>query len=490
MGMRIYIVFLILLATWSGGCSKKSDPNSLAVAIPQGPTLLDPRLATDAEGMKIGELLYDGLVGENERVEATPHLARRWEQIDPLRFRFYLLEDATFTNGQPVRAQDVACTFQFIRDPENKSPFRGEFEKFTIEILNDSIFDLVLREPFAPIFVLLKKGIVSCDGLSGSGPYRLTENKTDRRVVLEGRDHHFAGTPKMRRLVFEIVKDDLTRVLKLMKGEVDLIPNGVPPALVNRLLQEREIEKIVRTGSTFAYIGINLKDPVLQNKKVRQALAYAVNRSEIINHLWKGMAEPADTLLNPNHWAFAKIPAYEHDLERAKSFLATSPLPADFELVLKTSTNKQRIEIAQMLAHQFASLGIKTRVKTDDWGIFFQDILKGNYQAYTLSWVGVTEPDLYYNILHSGQIPPDGNNRNFYRNTTVDRLVAQGRITFGEKKRAPIYAQVQEILHDELPFIPLWYENNVTFFRRGLSGVTVGIIPNYRFLAGVEKIKK
>lgn len=488
--MPFYAVFLILLAVCGGGCSKKIDPNRLAVAIPQGPALLDPRLATDAEGMKIGELLYDGLVGENERLEVTPHLARRWERIDPLRFRFYLREDATFTNGLPVTSKDVACTFRYIGNPENKSPFRGEFEKFTIEIQNDFIFDLVLREPFAPVFVLLKKGIVSCDDVSGSGPYRLVENKTDRRVVLEGRESHFTGAPKMGRLVFEIVKDDLTRVLKLIKGEVDLIPNGVPPALVDRLLQEREIEKIARAGSTFAYIGINLNDPVLQNKKVRQALAYAVNRPEIIDHLWKGMAVPADTLLNPDHWAFAKIPAYEHDLDRAKRLLAAFPLPADFELVLKTSTNKQRIEIAQMLARQFAALGIKSRVKTDDWGIFFQDVLKGNYQLYTLSWVGVTEPDLYYNILHSGQIPPDGNNRNFYRNGVVDSLVAAGRRTFGEKGRSPIYARVQEILHDELPFIPLWYENNVTFFRRGLGGITVGIIPNYRFLAGVEKTKK
>lgn len=459
----------------------------LRVGLPQGPTLLDPRLATDAEGQKIGELLYDGLVSQDDHLKTIPLLAARWEEVAPLRYRFYLRNDAFFSNGQQVTTKDVECTYQYIWNPESKSAFRGEFEKFSITLINDQVFDLVLTEPYAPIFVLLKKGIVSCDGKSGSGRYRLVEHKQDQRLILEGRDDYFLGAPKIKRLVFEVVKDDMTRVLKLMKGEIDLILNGVSPSLVERLLQDGQIAREEHSGSTFAYIGINLKDPHLKNQTLRQALAYAINRPAIIDYLWKGMAEPADTLLTPSHWAFQKVPAYEYDLKKAKELLSEVSLPKNFELVLKTSTNKQRIEISQMLAHQLAALGIKTSVKTDDWGVFFQDVLNGNYQLYSLTWVGVTEPDLFYNILHSEQMPPNGNNRNFYRNKQVDALVMKGRETLDEKKRVTIYQQVQKILHDELPFIPLWYEKNTVFYRKNLKGVVVGSVPEYRFLSFVTK---
>ncbi len=132
-------------------------------------------------------------------------------------------------------------------------------------------------------------------------------------------------------------------------------------------------------------------------------------------------------------------------------------------------------------------VGIDARVAPYEWATFFRDVRRGNFQTYTLSWVGVTEPDIFYEIGHSSQFPPKGLNRGRYRNDEVDRLVTEGRFTVEEKKRREIYGKVQRILFDELPFIPLWYEDNVILYRKGLSNVKPRPDASYRAFEDMEK---
>lgn len=474
---------LVLLSLFLGGCSHPKFPRqeSLIVALPLAPILLDPRLSVDAEGQKISALLYDGLVTFNDKQEPTPLLALRWEKVSPLQYRFFLRRGVLFSNGQELKAKDVICTYQFIQDPKNQSPLRNEFEKFEAATENDEVVSIKLKEPYAPFFVLLKKGIVSCDSKSGSGPYLLESFEENKRVVLRANINYFGGAPKLKYLIFDVVKDDVTRVLKLMKKEADLVQNGIPALLIKKVLENKKIDLMETTGTTFAYLGINLKDEILKNQKVRQAIAYAIDRAGIIEYLWKGRAKEANSLLHPNHWAFAAdVKTYEHNPALARKLLEEAGIKDPIHLNYKTSTNKERIEIAKLIAQNLEDVGIKVTVQPFEWGTFFRDIRSGNYQLYSLTWVGVSEPDLYYSILHSSQVPPTGSNRNFFINKKADELTSKGRAKLEKEERRPLYQEIQRLANEELPFVPLWYENNIIVFWKDLKGVEVTPTPDYR----------
>ncbi|MDO8493845.1 MAG: ABC transporter substrate-binding protein, partial [Deltaproteobacteria bacterium] len=373
-------------------CGPKLPPReqSLIAAIPQAPVTLDPRLAADAEGQKIAALLYDGLVRFDNQQRPQPLLAESWEEVEPLKFRFTLKKGVKFSNGAELTSKDVACTYDFIKDPKNASFQRSEFAKIkSLSIIDDLHFDLVLSEPYAPFFLLLKKGIVHCDGKSGTGLYTLESQKAGRRVVLKRNPHSLRTQPRLQYLVFEIVKDDSTRVLKLLNKEVDLVLNGIPPVLIQKVLEKEHLRMMRGPGTTFAYMGLNLRDPILRNLQVRQALAYALDPSAVIQHMWLGFAARADSLLSPTHWAYhSPTTQIQTDLQKAKALLDQAGFPdpdgdgpqSRFKLVFKTSTVKERVEIAKLLSHQLRAVGIDAQVQPNEWGTFFRDVQSGNFQ--------------------------------------------------------------------------------------------------------------
>ena len=159
-------------------------------------------------------------------------------------------------------------------------------------------------------------------------------------------------------------------------------------------------------------------------------------------------------------------------------------------MTLKTSTVKSRIDIARMIAKQLGRVGIDVRVEPYEWGTFYKDVKGGNFQIYTLSWVGLTEPDIFYDICESKQVPPNGLNRGKFSDPKVDRLVTEGRLTLDEAKRKKAYAEVQKILLKKLPYIPLWYEKNIVIFQKNLSGVSLRMDASYRPFVYIEKKRK
>ncbi len=505
-----FAVAVLALALVLTSCKKKvPDGNILRVAIPSSPITLDPRLATDAEGDKIAHLICDGLMTRDEHLEVVPQLAKSYEQISDTSYRFYLRPGIEFHDGATLSSEDVVYTFESIIDSSIASPFKGAFSRIkSIKAEGPLTVRIDLKEPYAPFLTMLSRGIVSkraamalgnAFGMNPvcAGPYKLLNFVPDSVVELVANEHYFASPPKMPALSMEIIKDDNIRVLKLLKGDVDLVQNAIPRLLIQALLKKPNLKMKQDTGIVMAYVGMNLRDPILSKEKVRQAIAYAIDRDEIISHRFRGMAVKANSILSPGNWAYDhNLKQYPYDPEKAKMLLDEAGFvdpdgdgPRErFSLQLKTSTVKERVDIARMIAHQLDKVGISARVIPYEWGTFFRDIKKGNFQIYTLSWVGVTEPDMFYEVCSSHAFPPDGLNRGYYANSTVDELVGKGRITMDREKRKEIYSNVQQILIEELPYIPLWYEKNFVIYNEdGLRGVSVRPDASYRVFMDVRK---
>ena len=510
-GQRLLFVALAVagMVALFAACSRaKGEEDALRVAIPAGPVTLDPRLAADAVGDKISHLICDGLFKRNQRLELVPNLAARYERLSDTSYRFFLRDGVRFHDGSKLTAQDVAYTYRSIMEGKVASAFSSTFErikKITVEA--PLVLRIDLKEPYAPFLTMLTGGIVPRGAAErmgsafatapvGAGPYRFVRYVPGSVVELAANTQYAGEVPKIRRLIFEVIKDDNIRVLKLMKGDIDLVQNAVPPLLMDHLVAQPNLAKKEGTGIVMAYMGFNLEDPVLKRRQVRQAIAYAIDRDEIIAHRWKGMAVKANSILAPSNWAYdPKLRQYPYDPKKAMRLLDEAGLsdpdgngPAmRLEIALKTSTVKSRIDIARMIAHQLAKVGIGVKVEPYEWGTFYKDVRSGNFQVYTLSWVGVTEPDIFYDVCNSSQFPPNGLNRGRYRNPQIDKLVEAGRVTMDRGKRRMIYSKVQRILLVDLPYIPLWYEKNVVVYNKGLKGVSLRPNASYRTFVDVEK---
>lgn len=508
--MRFRIAALITLMILATSCAGgKSPADAIVVAIESSPTTFDPRLAMDSYSMKIDELIFNGLVKLDKNFDYTPDLAQKYEQLNDVTYRFFLRENVRFHNGDLLTADDVIYTFRTIMSEEMASPFKATFDYIKdIEKESDNVITIRLKEPYAPFLTAMVKGIVPKNYAEkmgkefgqlpvGTGPYKLTEFISDSHVNLEVNEDYFGEKPKLPRLIFKIFKDDNVRVLQLMRGSVDMVQNAVPPVLLKMLEKRKNLSVDAAPSIVFAYLGMNLEDKILSNENVRRALAHSINREEIIKYKWEGFARIANTLLAPSHWAYtADVSVYDFDPEKAKRLLDEAGYPDPdgdgpkkrFYLSYKTSTQKHRIDIANLIAEQLSMVGIGVNVTPYEWGTFFRDIKTGDFQLYSLTWVGITEPDIYYSIYNSTQMPPSGANRNRYVNKEIDRLTELGRATVDKKRRAEIYKKVQQIVADELPYIPLWYEDNVVV--RGSDLLNYQITADAGFDGFVDAVKE
>lgn len=513
-GEHLYTVLAVLVVVMFSSACLQSCKKSVGVsgkivmAIQASPVTLDPRIANDAEGDKISALICDGLFKRDDNLDIVPNLAESYARESDTAYTFVLRPGLLFTDGTPLTSEDVVYTYKSIIDGNIASPFKAAFDRVKdVTAPAPDTVRIELKEPYAPFLTMLARGIVSKRAAEAKGDafgkdpvcvgaYRLLRFVPDSVVELAANPSYFGGAPKNSGIEFQIIKDDNIRVLKLMKGDVDIVQNAIPAMLLESVLKNSAIEKQEGTGIVMTYMGFNLTDPILSKQKVREALAYAIDRDEVISHRWKGMAVKANSILAPGNWAYdPNLPQYAYDPAKAQKLLDEAGYKDPdgdgpkkrFELLYKTSTSKDRIDIARMIAHQLEKVGIGVRVEPYEWGTFYRDVSKGNFQIYSLSWVGVVEPDIFYDVFHSSRMPPDGLNRGHYKNAKIDKLVSDGRVTLDQEKRRAIYAEVQKILFDELPFVPLWYEKNVVVYRKGLSGVSLRPDASYRTLIGVEK---
>ena len=263
-------------------------------------------------------------------------------------------------------------------------------------------------------------------------------------VTLKANPSYWEGKPSIAGLVFKVVPDAMVRVLEFKKGSIGFMQNDLEPDVLPWIKHNTDADIEARQGTTFQYIGINLTHPILKHKKVRQALAYAIDRESIIRHLIKDLGTPASGLLSPLNWAYeGTVNQWPHDPEKAKQLLdeagfrdpdGDGPQPR-FKLSFKSTNLDLRRRIAEALKEQLQRVGIDLEIRTYEWGTFFSDIKKGNFHLYSLAWVGIQDPDIYYQIFHSSSVPPNGDNRGHYSNPQVDRLLEKGRTTMDTTER-------------------------------------------------------
>ena len=494
---RVLWIALAIIPTMS--CSSRPAPETLVMIIESSPTNLDPRVGLDAQSERIGELIFDALLKRDEHFNVTPGLAESWEMPDPLTYIFHLRHGVHFHDGRALTSRDVKWTFDSLLQGKIRSTKSAVYRYVDrIDASNEFTVTFRLKEPFAALLWNLSEGaigIVPYGALDettrhpiGSGPFRFISAETDKEVVLERNVDYWGQKARLKRIRFAVVPDTTTRALELRKGSADIAINAINFDMVLALEREPNLRVEQGPGSVLVYLAFNCRDPILKDVHVRQALALAVDRRPIIRYLWRDFARPAFSVLPPESWAFnGDVPHYEPNPAKAQELLDAAGYPAvngiRFHLTMKTSTEESTRLLAAVLQQQLRAVGIVLDIRTFEFATFFADVTRGAFEMYSLRWIGGNEdPDIFEYAFHSSKFTPNGANRSFYSNARLDTLLDQARTQPDQQKRKELYAEIQSILARDLPYIDLWYNNNVLVHSRRVVDVTLNPSGNYDFL--------
>ncbi len=500
---------LVLLAGLSlamSGCAGAKPPaNTVVMLIGSSPANLDPRIGTDAQSEHIDMLLFDSLVKHDAHFGFKPYLATSWDTPNPVTYIFHLRAGVKFSNGQPLTSRDVKWTIESMLNGTIITVKTGAYEDIaSIDTPSPLTVIFHLKHPDNAFLENMSDGAIGIvpygsgkdfgEHPIGSGPFEFVSQSYDRDVIIQRRPHYWGTEPKIERVRFDVVPDATTRALELEKGSADVEINSLPEDTVHALRQDRNLEVMTEPGTELYYLIFNLRDPILRHEKVRQAIAYAINRPLIIQSLFRGDARLASSLLPPEHWAWTGAQRYNYNPAKANQLLNEAGFPRGkdgirFRLAMKTSTNETTRLMAMAVQAELAHVGIKMELRSFEFATFYSDLTHGAFQMAPSRWIGGNEqPDIFRYSFASSSYPPYGANRGYYDNPEVDQLIADGGANSSQAAQKRDFEKIQQIVARQLPTFDLFYIDNVVVHSKRLTHIRLVPSPsgNFDFLCTAE----
>ena len=502
---------------------KHRDPGALVVAQPADVLALDPVRVTDIESIEVGELLFEGLVQlAPGTTDIEPSLATTWEVTpDARRWTFHLRAGVLFHDGTPLDAAAVAFSFARLIDPANPSYvgagadyWRGLLRDVaTVTARDPATVDIVMRRPYAPLLgELAEFPIVSPTAVAkwgdafqkhpvGSGPFSFEAWEVGEQVVVRRFADYWGPKPALDRIVFRVVVDARQRLVDLESGSVDLAAAILPD---ERSFVELHPDLLLHRapGDDVSYLAFNTQRPPFDDVRVRRALNFAINKEPIVKLAFQGLAVAADGPLPPAMWGShaAKI-RYAYDPEAAKTLLAAAARDGHFDpsktykLYAPTTPRPYLPEperVARFLQAAFEHVGLHTELVLQPYPVHRAAVQGGEHDLCLFGWIGDTgDPDNFLYVLFDGDNahPGEAQNVAFYANPHVDELLAQAQATADQPTRSALYAEVQDQLAIDAPWVPIAHSDLVIAGRAEVQGVVISPLghPVYALMHRVER---
>ena len=480
---------------------------------------LIPNITSDSASHEVGSLIYSNLIRTDKDLRPEGELAERWEiSPDEMTLTFYLRKGAKWHDGEEVTAADVDFTYRYMIDPKTPTAYAEPFRQIEhAEVVDRYTYRVRYREPYAPALLswglwILPQHILEAPWKAGidlrttqqnrvpigSGPYRFKEWKTGEKIVLEANPDYFEGRPYLNRVVYRIIPDQSTIFLELKAQNIDM--STLTPTQYRRQTDYpaflKAFNRYKYLANAYSYLGFNLRDPRFQDKRVRQAIAYAINKQEIIDGVLLGLGRPAVGPYKPGTWWYdPNVKTYPFDPEKAKQLLAEAGwkdrnadgiLTKDgqpFSFTIRTNQGNQvRQDTAEIIQRRLRAVGIDVKIHVVEWAAFLNTFIrKRDFEAIVLGWGLGLDPD-QFEVWNSKMTGPDELNHIGYQNPAVDTLLEEGRRTFDIEKRKKIYARFQEILAEDQPVVFLYVPDALPVVAsrvKGIEPAPAGIAYNF-----------
>ena len=473
---------------------------TLVVGLVAEPVNLDPAQVTDLNSNRVGRRIVETLVTfPEESTQVVAGLAESWTvSRDGLRYTFKLRKGITFHDGTAFTADAVKFSIDRQTDPEHpfnklgKYPFANYFfgNVKAVEIVDPSTVEFVLKEPRASFLTILTAAAASIVSPTaakkfgadyalqpvGTGPFKFASWDRGQRVVLERNPSYWRHAVKIDRVVYRPIVEDQARLTELLTGSLDLIV-GTPPDFVSHLESNPKITLLKQVGAHVWYLGINNQKKPFDDKRVRQALNYAVNKDAIVRDVLKGTGSPSRGPVLPATWgADPGLKPYPYDPERARKLLAEAGYPSGFATSLwvpeSGSGMQSPVAMSTVIQSNLKAVGVNVALQTMEWGAYLAKLRSKEQELFALSWMaGNEDPDMVmYPLLHSSQWTPNGPNRALYKNARFDELLHQARLVTDQGKRAELYREAQRILVDDAPWIFIDHEIQTAAHGKRVQG--------------------
>ncbi|MEW5949187.1 MAG: peptide-binding protein [Thermodesulfobacteriota bacterium] len=477
------------------------------------PSNLIPILASDSSSHEVAGLIYNGLVKYDKDLKLVGDLAESFEvSKSGLVITFHLRKGVRWHDGQPFTAADVLFTYKTMVDPHTPTAYAEDFLQVErAEATDPYTFRVTYKKPFAPALAswgisilpghLLEGRDIMKSPLArrpvGTGPFIFKEWKAGEKVVLAYNPDYFEGRPYIDRYIYRIIPDSATMFMELKAGGIDNM--GLSPLQYARQTEYRKFKenfnKYRYPAFAYTYLGFNLEDEKFRDRRVRQAISYAINRGELIEGVLLGLGQEATGPYKPGTWACnPDVKQYPYNPVKARELLQEAGwrdadgdgildkggMPFRFTIITNQG-NDTRARTAEIMQRRLKEVGIDVKIRIIEWAAFIKEFIeKKAFEATILGWTISQDPDIY-DVWHSSKTRPGELNFISYRNTEVDALLEKGRRTFDQEERRKIYWRIQEILAEEAPYVFLYVPDALPVVQarvRGIEPAAAGITYN------------
>lgn len=497
--------YLFLFTLLLSGCTHRTEriPGFLYLRLSSDITTLDPAMIVDVAGGAVSAKIFNGLVRFDEDSKTIPDLAESFSiSKDGKVYTFRLRKGVRFHNGRELRADDVKYSFERVLNPGTKSSRTWLFDRISgagefmdgtaahvhgIKALDDYTVEIEIKEPFGPFLSLLAMPpayIVPQEEVEvkedrkdfsshpiGTGPFKIKEWKRGRELILSANDDYFLGIPKIRGVIYRIIPEELTAIAEFESGNLDVM--GVPSTEFRRYSESPRWRGLIQKshGLNTFYLGLNCQKPPFNDRRVRQALNFAIDRERILKTILEGRGELASGPIPPVLMENGNK-EYTYNPEKARTLLKEGGYTKGFEFRIYQAPDQDTVDIMEVVQQYLKDIGIRAEIVQLEWSAFKEAINKGEADSFWLSWkADYPDPENFlFPVFHSSNWGSAGNRARF-KDPGIDKLIEDAQREPDEKKRLYYYSEAERRVTEEAPWVFFWHKNDYIIHQPWIKGI-------------------
>ena len=503
--LLVFFILLVIIAPTA--CRRRST--GFVIALGDNIRTIDPigSPSVDAASERVRTLIFNSLVKKNEKFDYTGELASDIKRSDDgLTYTFTLRDGVKFHDGRALTSADVKYTLDLVFTSDfakSASFYEGigaEKRSYirSVETPDQRTIIVTLTEPWVGLLSnLVPVAIIPKDSYEsqkthplGSGPFKFVNYDNAQQVCdVEAFPEYWDGPAKLPTIRVRVISDMNALQAELQAGRVDIapMPTSLSPDAVKRLEQDPNLQVLSFAGSNVVLLTLNTASPPLDNVKVRQAIAYAIDRQSLIQNLLLGYGKAAHSIIPEESWSYSAGQTYSYDPATAKRLLSEAGVRFDKPVVYKLSgSSLAGRQYAGVIQNYLKEVGIPVEIQTPEQNTLFDELRRGNFQIAYTQWVGGNQDPIFYkDLFATSEIPTQtrpSRNRSRYSNPELDKLLDEAVNTFDRQRGMELYRRIQEIVSRDVPISPLWYQSNIVIARKSVGNIQVNASGDWGFV--------
>ena len=449
---------------------------------------LDPHDQTDVYSAAICDMIYGKLFYFDNETNLLPGLCKEWTIVSDTEYELKLEEGVKFHNGDEMKAEDVKFSIERMIEKPKTAALYDKIDSVTV--VDDYTINFTTSEPMSPILLNLagpqacivnKKVVEEIEAAGnkygeepiGTGPMKLKEWAINDHITVERFEDYYKGAVVASTITMRVIPEAASQTIALETGEIDFIAS-VAAIDTERVLANDKLKTEQMTGTSISYLGINHKKAPFDNKALRQAIAYGINKQDIIDICYEGYAIPVNSVFQvmmPSH--DPDLNPYPYDVEKAKAKMAEAGYPdggVTFEIGVSSNTMDK---VATVIQSQLAEIGIEVTIRMQEFGAFLSYLNGTEHEGFLLGWSNCYNPDRTMSLMFHSESEPASGNRGYYSNPEADKLIEAAKAEMDWAKREPMYKELQKIITEDVAWVPLLQTQSYAGMNKNLMDAKV-----------------